>query len=95
MLKEIPELRGGDALEALLNFYEDLGWNRNEPLKPTRVVMSEDEWLELLEQLIQIEGDDHRLDIGGEKNENKITKYRDLVCCGCSFTFSHSQCRCH
>ena len=64
MLKEIPELRGGDALEALLNFYEDLGWNRNEPLKPTRVVMSEDEWLELLEQLIQIEGDDHRLDIG-------------------------------
>jgi len=64
MLKNIPKLRGSNALEALLNFYQDLGWNRKETLKPTKVIMNEDDWLELLEQLIEIEGDNHRLNVG-------------------------------
>lgn len=64
MLKEIPELRGGDALEALLNFYEDLGWNRKEPLNPMRVVMNVDDWLEMLEQLVKIEPVEDRLSVG-------------------------------
>ena len=64
MLKEIPELRGGDALEALLNFYEDLGWNRKETLNPMRVVMNVDDWLEMLEQLVKIEPVEDRLSVG-------------------------------
>ena len=64
MLKPIPKLRGSNALEALLNFYQDLGWNRQKPLKPTRVVMNEDDWLELLEELIKIEPSGDRFDVG-------------------------------
>ena len=64
MLKPIPKLRGSNAVEALLNFYQDLDWNRNETLKPTRVVMNEDDWLEMLEQLVKIEPVEDRLNIG-------------------------------
>ena len=64
MLKPIPKLRGSNAVEALLNFYQDLGWNRKETLGPTRAIMNEDDWLELIEQLVQIEGNDNRFDIG-------------------------------
>ena len=55
MLKKIPKLRGSNAREALLNFYEDLGWNRQKTLNPMRVVMNEDDWLELLEKLVKTE----------------------------------------
>ena len=61
MLKSIPKLRGSNALEALLNFYNDLGWDRKETLNPMRVVMNEDDWLELLEKLIKIESGGDRL----------------------------------
>ena len=64
MLKNIPKLRGNNALEALLNFYNDLGWNRNESLNPMRVVMNEDDWLEMLEQLVKIEPLEDRLNVG-------------------------------
>lgn len=61
MLKTIPKLRGSNALEALMNFYNDLGWNRKETLNPMRVVMNEDDWLEMLEQLVKIEPGRDRL----------------------------------
>lgn len=61
MLKTIPKLRGRNALEALLNFYKDLGWNRKETLNPMRVVMNEDDWLEMLEQLVKMEPGRDRL----------------------------------
>lgn len=61
MLKAIPKLRGSNASEALLNFYQDLGWNRKETLNPMRVVMNEDDWLELLEKLVKIEPGRDRL----------------------------------
>jgi len=61
MLKSIPKLRGHNALEALMNFYQDLGWNRKETLNPARVVMNEDDWLEMLEQLVKIEPGRDRL----------------------------------
>lgn len=64
MLKAIPKLRGSNALGALLNFYEDLGWNRKETLNPMRVVMNEDDWLDLLEKLIKIEPVEDRLSVG-------------------------------
>ena len=61
MLKTIPKLRGSNALEALMNFYQDLGWNRKETLNPMRVVMNEDDWLEMLEKLVKIEPGRDRL----------------------------------
>ena len=80
MLKTIPKLRGSNVVEALLNFYQDLGWDRKEALKPTRAIMNEDDWLELLEQLIKIEPGGNRLDIGflminkGPSGNRNITK---------------------
>jgi len=84
MLKPIPKLRGSNALEALLNFYQDLGWNRNKPLKPTKVVMNEEDWLELLEQLIRIEPVEDRLNVGflminkGPSGNNNIERGKVL-----------------
>ena len=64
MLKTIPKLRGRNALEALLNFYKDLGWNRKETLNPMRVVMNGDDWMEMLEELVKMEPWRDRLNVG-------------------------------
>ena len=64
MLKTIPKLRGSNALEALLNFYTDLGWNRKETLNPMRVVMNGDDWMEMLEELVKMEPWRDRLNVG-------------------------------
>ena len=54
MLKNIPELRGTNAPEALMNFYEDLGWDRRKRLDPRKIRMNEEDWQELFDKLLQI-----------------------------------------
>lgn len=66
MLKNIPKLRGTTALEALMNFYEDLGWDREKALDPTKIKMNEADWEELFDEIVKIgekEGID-RVDTG-------------------------------
>lgn len=62
MLKNIPKLRGANAVEALMNFYEDLGWDKEETLNPTKIKMNEKDWGELFDGIMKIgerEGIDH------------------------------------
>ena len=54
MLKSIPKLRGTNALEALLNFYEDIGWDRKKTLNPTKVKMNSVDWGELFDEIVKI-----------------------------------------
>ena len=63
MLKNIPELRGTNALEALMNFYEDLGWDRERTLNLTKVKMNEADWKELFDKIVKI----------GEKEGRELT----------------------
>ena len=86
MLKNIPELRGTNALEALLNFYEDIGWNREKTLDPTKVKMNKADWGELFDKIVKIgemEGTD-RADTGflminkGPSGEDSVPKGKVL-----------------
>lgn len=66
MLKDIPELRGTNALEALMNFYEDIGWDRKKTLDPRNIKMNEADLEELFDKIVKIgekEGID-RVDTG-------------------------------
>ena len=54
MLKNIPELRGTNAAEALMNFYEDIGWDRKKTLDPRKVKMNEADWEVLFDGLVRI-----------------------------------------
>lgn len=58
-LKDIPELRGENARDALLNFYEDLGWDRKKKLDPRKVKMNEKDWGELLNNLLKFKPKDY------------------------------------
>jgi len=55
VLKDIPKLHGENALDALLNFYEDLGWDRKKKLDPRKFKMNEKDWGELLNNLLKFE----------------------------------------
>jgi len=54
MLRNIPELRGTNALEALMNFYEDIGWDREKTLNPTKIKMNGEDWKEMFDGLVRI-----------------------------------------
>lgn len=54
MLKNIPAFRGTNPLDILLNFYEDLGWDREKTLDPTKVKMNKEDWRELYDKMVQI-----------------------------------------
>ena len=54
MLKNIPEFRGTNPLDILLNFYEDLGWDRENMLDPTKVKMNKVDRQELYDKMVQI-----------------------------------------
>ena len=66
MLKNIPELRGTNALEALMNFYEDIGWDREKTLDPRKIKMNEKDWEELFDKIVKIGEKESmdRVDIG-------------------------------
>ncbi len=41
MLRNLPKYRGDDPYETLVNFYEDLGWDKKREIDPKKVVLSE------------------------------------------------------
>ncbi|MBC8521280.1 MAG: hypothetical protein H8D26_04735 [Methanomicrobia archaeon] len=83
MLKDIPELRGDNALEALLNFYKDLGWNRMGQLDPTKVKMNKEDWSKLFDKLVKLCPED-RVSVGflvidkGPSGDNNVPKGKVL-----------------
>ena len=54
MLKNIPRFRGTNPLDILLNFYEDLGWDRENMLDPTKVKMNKADRQKLYDKILQI-----------------------------------------
>ena len=54
MLKSIPKFRGTNPVGILLNFYEDLGWDREKTLDPTKVKMNKVDRQELYDKMVQI-----------------------------------------
>ena len=54
MLKDIPKFRGTNPLDILLNFYEDLGWDRENMLDPTKVKMNKADRQKLYDKILQI-----------------------------------------
>ena len=54
MLKNIPKFRGTNPLDILLNFYEDLGWDRENMLDPTKVKMNKADRQKLYDKILQI-----------------------------------------
>jgi len=54
MLKSIPAFRGTNPLDVLLNFYEDLGWNREKTLDPTKIKMNQVDKQKLYDKMYKI-----------------------------------------
>lgn len=51
-IKDFPEIRGNSPWDVIANFYKDLGWNGFTPLKPSKVIISEDDWNSLYWRVI-------------------------------------------
>ena len=49
--RKLPDLRGKYPGERLMNFYADLGWDGKQNLKPSNIVVNEDDWLKLIEEI--------------------------------------------
>jgi len=51
-IKDFPEIRGNSPWDVIANFYKDLGWDGFTPIKPAKVIVSEDDWNSLYWRVI-------------------------------------------
>jgi len=48
---ELPEFRGDNPVDVVLNLYKDLGWDGKTSIDPTNIVLSKNDWLRLFDKI--------------------------------------------
>ena len=61
---ELPEFRGDDPAEILLNLYKDLGWGGKSCFDPRTVLLNKKDWERLLEKVMKSVPEEKRIPAG-------------------------------
>ena len=64
ILVDKPEYRGGNVMDIIINFFDDLGRKKGAYVQPTKIVMNEKDWQNMFEFALSKHPTDDRVSVG-------------------------------